>query len=58
MFMNYEKPKGLKIQKGIPEVLEFSDGSPVDTAEKWQERAKEIKELGITLEEYLEIIGK
>lgn len=45
MFMNYEKPKGLKIQKGIPEVLKFSDGSPVDTAEKWQNRSEEIKSL-------------
>jgi len=43
--MNFVKPKELEIQKGIPEVLRFLDGSPVDTVEKWETRAEEIRRL-------------
>ncbi len=41
----YSKPKELKRLEGIPEILDFLDGTKVDTAEKWQERAEEIKAL-------------
>ena len=41
----YSEPKELKRLEGIPEILDFLDGTKVDTAEKWQERAEEIKAL-------------
>lgn len=43
--MMYKNPKELQKQDGIPEVFRFLDGSLVDSEEKWQERAKEIKAL-------------
>ncbi len=41
----FKEPKELKKLEGIPEVFRFLDGTKVDTAEKWQDRAKEIKAL-------------
>ncbi len=41
----FKEPKTLKELEGIPEVFRFLDGTKVDTVEKWQERAKEIKSL-------------
>ncbi len=40
-----KEPKELKKLEGIPEVFRFLDGTEVDTVEKWQERAEEIKSL-------------
>lgn len=43
--MNFTEPKELKRQEEIPEVLQFLDGSPIDTVEKWTQRSEEIKAL-------------
>lgn len=43
--MNFIKPRELEMQKGIPDVFRFLDGSLVNSAEKWRKRTEEIKEL-------------
>lgn len=43
--MNFTEPKELKRQEEIPEVLQFLDGRPIDTVEKWSQRSEEIKAL-------------
>lgn len=45
IIMYFVEPKELETQKEIPEALRFVDGSPVDTIEKWEKRAEEIKGL-------------